>query len=112
DETLPVMQSIAILAVTRHPGLIGHQGITPPGQTVEKCRLADVRPSYQRNDRQDRCIRWHDVQFGAKRTRATSPSALSTIASSPTTTGWERIALLNGRPRPTISPFSGEIQCR
>src|SRR5690606_19821861 len=83
----------AVLAIPRQARDVGDQRRAAPGEPVEECRLADVRASDQRDDRQQ--------GHQSSATAATRPRTVWTIASSPARRGAETMALPSIRTRPT-----------
>ena len=54
DEAVLTGAELAVLAIAREPRDVGNQRIAAARETVEQRRLADVGPSYQRDDGQHR----------------------------------------------------------
>src|SRR5690606_3703440 len=68
--------ALAVVAIARKTGKISHQGRTRTRDPVEQGGFADVRPSYERNDRRETSR----AQFTPTKTRLPLPVCTSTPA--------------------------------
>jgi hypothetical protein len=67
DELAPAQAGVAVVAVARQAGEVGHDGVAALGDAVEQRGLADVGPADEGDDRlHGRAARRGRAQFGRK----------------------------------------------